>query len=106
MRINGYILLTLGFLWLAIWCADSVEPLTRSICIENFKKYPPSRMYSNIEVCNAMRNVLEEYRDNAHGVLLPAMLMLLGGLLLDLSGRRSAKRDLHDKGSEEPTSRD
>jgi len=98
MRIFGYILLTLGFLWLAVWCAGSVGPLTRSIGIENFKKYPEGRQYSSSEVCDAIRIVLIEYQENAHGVVLPATLMLAGGVLLDVAGRRNKKR-LDDKPS-------
>ena len=99
MRITGYILITFGFLWLAIWCAGSVVPLTRSIGIENFQKYSPSKMYSGTEVCDAMRSVLIEYQENAHGVILPAALMLVGGILLDVSGRRSASRNLYKEES-------
>lgn len=93
MRIFAYILLALGFLWLAIWCAGSVVPLTRSIGIENFQKYPPSKMYSGTEVCDAIQMVLIEYQENAHGIVFPAALMLIGGILLDVSGRRSAIRN-------------
>jgi len=92
MRIFGYILLILGFLWLAVWCAGSVGPLTRSIGIENFKKYPEARQYSGSDVCDAIRSVLDEYQENAHGVILPAALMLAGGVLLDVAGRRNKKR--------------
>jgi hypothetical protein len=92
MRIVGYSLLVLGFLWLTIWCAGSVIPLTRSIGIENFEKYSQSKTYSYEEVCDAMRNVLTEYQDNAHGIVIPAVLMLLGGILLDRAGRRPARR--------------
>jgi hypothetical protein len=98
MRIFGYILLILGFLWLVVWCGGSVGPLTRSIGIENFKKYPEARQYSGSEVCDAIRSVLIEYQENAHGVVLPATLMFAGGVLLDVAGRRSKKR-LDDKPS-------
>lgn len=92
MRIFAYILLILGFLWLAVWCAGSVGPLTRSIGIENFKKYPEARQYSSSEVCDAIRSVLIEYQENAHGIIWPATLMFAGGVLLDLAGRRNKKR--------------
>jgi hypothetical protein len=57
-------------------------------------------MYSGIEVCDAMRSVLVEYQENAHGIILPAAVMLVGGILLDVSGRRSASRVLSKKGSD------
>ena len=98
MRIIGYILLILGFLWFAVWCAGSVSGVTRSVGIENFKKYPEARQYSGREVCDAMRSVLDETSENAHGVMMPASLMLFGGILLDNSGRRNKKR-LDDKPS-------
>lgn len=92
MRAIGYILLILGFLWLAIWCAGSAAAVARSVGIENFKKYPPSGTYSGTEVCNAMRSVLDECAQNAHGIMLPTTLMLVGGVLLDIAARQSAKR--------------
>jgi hypothetical protein len=91
MRATGYILLILGFVWLTTWCAGSVEPLTHSIAIENFKKYPPSKVYSDEDVSHAIRTVLAEYNENAHSVLLPALIMAVGGIVLDLAARRSSK---------------
>jgi hypothetical protein len=96
MRIIGYILLIFGFLWLAIWCAGSVGSLTRSIGMEHFNHYPAFAKYSGDEVCDAIRNVLMEYRDNARGVTLPAALMLVGGILLDIAGRRASRRIMPD----------
>jgi hypothetical protein len=92
MRFIGYILLLVGFLWLAVWCAGSSRPLLRSIGIEHFKNYPATKTYSGDEVCDAIRSVISEYWDNEHGVVLPATLMLTGGVLLDFSGRRKVKR--------------
>jgi hypothetical protein len=92
MRIIGYILLVLGFLWLAIWCAGSAAAVARSVGIENFKKYPAAQTYSGEQVCDAMRSVLDECAENAHGVLLPASLMFVGGVFLDIASKRSAKR--------------
>jgi hypothetical protein len=89
MRKTGYILLVFGFLWLTLWCAPSVGPLTRSIAIENFQKYKPPQMYSSDQVCDAIRSVLEEYRENARGVVLPAALMFVGGILLGRAGTRN-----------------
>ncbi len=91
MRAIGYTLLILGFLWLVCWCGGSVGPLTRSIAIENFQKYEGSRNYSREELDQAIRDVLEEYKENAHGVTLPSAVMLAGGILLDIATRRAKK---------------
>ena len=91
MRPIGYILLLCGFMWLVVWCAGSVRPMLRNIGIEHFKDYPPTKTYSGDEVCDAIRSVISEYLDNKHGVVLPATLMLAGGVLLDFSRRRKAK---------------
>lgn len=93
MRKTGYILLLFGFLWLVTWCAGSVGSLTRSIGIEHFKQYPEIGKYSGTEVCNAIRGVLMEYEEHAHGVTLPAALMLVGGILLDFANRRIPKNN-------------
>jgi hypothetical protein len=92
MRSIGYILLFVGFLWLVFWCAGSVRPMLRNIAIEHFKNYPPTKTYSGNEVCDAIRSVISEYWDSQHGVVLPATLMLIGGVLLDYSGKGKAKR--------------
>jgi len=92
MRIIGYILLVVGFLWLVFWCAGSVRPLIRNIGIEHFKKYPATKMYSGDEVCDAIRSSQLEYLEYAHGVVFPATLMLAGGVLVDFAGRRNKKR--------------
>ena len=91
MRITGYNLLVIGFLWLTIWCAGSVGPLTHAIAVENFQKYPPPQTYSSDQECDAIRSVLKEYQDNAHGVVLPATLMLVGGFLIGRAGVRDTK---------------
>ncbi|HEY1490730.1 MAG TPA: hypothetical protein VGF90_06795 [Verrucomicrobiae bacterium] len=94
MRVTGYILLLLGFLWLAVWCAGSVDSLTRSIGTEHFRKFPDIGKYSGGEVCDAIRSVLDETRERTRGVIFPAVLMLVGGLLLDITGRRADKQKM------------
>ena len=94
MRVTGYILLLSGFLWLATWCAGSVDAAVRSIGPEHFRKYPDFGKYSGDEVRGAIRSVLNETRQQARGVAFPAVLMLVGGLLLDIAGRRETKRDV------------
>jgi hypothetical protein len=96
MRALGYILLLLGFLWLAVWSAGSADALTSAIGPEHFRQYPDIGKYSGDEVCDAIRSVLNEYQEQARGVTFPAVLMLVGGLLLDVSGRRVAKRNKPD----------
>jgi hypothetical protein len=100
VRLVGYFLLIIGFLWLCIWCEGSVEPLARSLGMEHFKKYPIAKSYSPEEVGNAIRSVLDEYVDNAHGVRLPAAVMLVGGILLDVARKRSEKRNPQKKESD------
>jgi hypothetical protein len=71
--------------------------VTRSVGIENFKKYPPSGTYSGTEVCNAMRSVLDETAQNAHGMIFPTILMLVGGIFLDIASRRVTKTKSSEK---------
>jgi hypothetical protein len=89
MRITGYIILLFGFLWLAIWCAGHVGPLTRSIGSDYSKKYPDFASYSGTEVGSAIRSVLSEFQRDLPGVTFPALLMVIGGVLLDIAGRRA-----------------
>jgi hypothetical protein len=92
MRATGYILLLSGFIWLAVWSSGSADAAVRSIGPEHFKKYPNFAKYSGGEVCDAIRSVLDETRERARGVALPAVLMLVGGLLLDITGRGAARQ--------------
>jgi hypothetical protein len=81
-------LLLTGFLWLVLWCAGHVAPLTRSISSEYSKKYPDFATYSGGEVGNAIQNVLGDLQRSLPGVTFPAVLMMIGGVLLDVAGRR------------------
>jgi hypothetical protein len=94
MRLIGYILLISGFVWLVLWFADSIVPLPRSISIENLQKYHESGNFSGAEVQDAIRSVLQEYKDNALGVVLPAMMMFVGGICLDIASRQIQKRKI------------
>jgi hypothetical protein len=98
MRIAGYNFLVFGFLWLTLWCAPSVGPLTHSIAVENLQKYDEDRPYSRSEVGDVIRNVLTEYQENARGIVLPATLMLIGGYLLGRAGARDTN-EANDKPS-------
>ena len=102
MRTIGYLCLVIGFLWLG-FCALSVRPTIRAIGIEHFKKYPPTETYSGTDVCDAIRSALLEYLEFARGVIIPATLMLVGGILLDMAGRRAARRaSLRSAGDKPP----
>ncbi len=90
MRITGYILLLFGFLWLALGCAGSVDTITRSIGVQHGKKYPDFASYTGSEVREAIESALGECRDRTRGVTLPAALLVIGGILLDLGGRRAS----------------
>jgi hypothetical protein len=90
MRIIGYIFLVVGFLWIALWCDFSIGALTREIGKENIKKHPVSKTYSWGDVEEAIRTALIEYDDNAPRGKWPAILMLLGGICIDLSKKKSS----------------
>jgi invasion protein IalB len=62
-------------------------------------------MYSRTEVLDAVGSVMTKFKDNSIRVIVPAGLMLLGGILLDVSGRRPGRRNLK-KESDELSRRD
>ena len=103
MRITAYILLLLGFLWLTLLCGSlSVWSLTRNLGIQHFERYPETRQYTGHEVCDALRSFIDDYQNRIPGVVLPATLMLGGGILLDVAGRRRADaRRLTTRSSEQ-----
>jgi hypothetical protein len=69
------------------------------------EKYSPTRMYSHTEVLDAVGSVITTFKDYSIRMIVPANLMLLGGILLDISGRRYASRKLK-KGTDEPSRMD
>ena len=104
MRIIGYILLIFGFLWLALGVALPLDgPLVRGVGLRNFDKYPEASTFSGAEVQEAIRIVLLEYRDETPGVMWPAAVMLAGGVLLDVAGRRTAGRKVLKDEKDKPS---
>ena len=89
MRITGYIFLLVGFLGLAVWLANSSVPLPRSIFAGLDQKYPDTRMYTRAEVLDAAGSVITRLKDNSLVVIIPASLMLLGGIFIDQRRKRS-----------------
>ena len=87
MRDAGRFLLILGFVWL-VWCEWSVGAVSRGVAIENFAKYSPEKTYSAEEVDDAIRGFVTDYQKYHHKVVIPAILMLAGGVLVDRAARR------------------
>lgn len=77
--------LALGFLWLAFWCAGSLAPQTQAIADDEARHYPGFAKYSGDEVAVAVRSALAERQAIARNSLPPAVIMLIGVLLLELS---------------------
>lgn len=104
-RLLGFVLIAFGYIRLLLWFTYAIVPLPRSIFVEMDDKYPPSRMYSHTEVLDAVGSVTTKYKENCIEVIVEASLMLLGGILLGVSGRLSASQN-SKKESDEPSCRD
>ena len=88
MRILGYLLLVLGFLWLVGYCGGVGLPLPRSVAVQYIQQYPEASSFTGAEVQRAIFAGIGEYARRIPNVTLPAAIMLVGGVLLDIAKKR------------------
>jgi hypothetical protein len=91
MRKTGYILLILGFLRLA-WVSFAIDALPRPLTHRDDESFQSTNSYSGEQLRKMVVGVLVDYHRLIPSVILPAALMLVGGVLLDQAARRDTKR--------------
>ena len=82
IRLLGVILIACGYMWLMLWFFNTILPLPHSVYTETDKKYPPTRMYSQSELLEAVRSAMNKFENNSAGIIIPSTLMFLGGILI------------------------
>lgn len=92
MRKLGYVLLVVGFAWIA---GQQIEGFMkgelRAVVLREYARVSPGRAYSDKDVRERIRMAaLAAYRTYPP-VLAPGLLMLMGGLLLGRSRRRTSE---------------
>ena len=98
MRKIGYILLILGFFWVLVvgFDCDAIRP---ALFVKYHERYPATNSYSGAQFREAMGDFMIDYGTVFPRVAPPAILMFVGGVLLDLAARRAAKQKppiIHD----------
>jgi hypothetical protein len=84
-------LLILGFLRLA-WVSFAIDALPRPLTQSDNEMFQSTNSYSGQQLRKMVIGVVANYHMCIPGVILPAALMLAGGVLLDQAARRDKKR--------------
>ena len=89
MRILGLSCLVVGFLWIAWDCADGFVGYQYVRWIWQTQHLPAGETIKRTDAAGAMRELSLDLKNRHRLVLIPALLMLAGGLVLGF--RRSAR---------------
>jgi hypothetical protein len=87
MRILGYAMLVLGFLWICFGQV-AVYPIAHAVVPANYEKIPKQDSYKLEDVQKAIRDVIFDFIQHVPSFYIGALLMLAGGVVLDRAGRR------------------
>lgn len=90
MRLLGILLLVVGFLWIAWDAADSFVGYQHGRWIWQSQHLPAGDTIQRTEAVGAMRELSLALKDRHRVVLLPALMMLAGGLIAAFSKRRQS----------------
>ena len=92
MRILGYVLLVVGFLWLAEDAAIGFTDYQYGAWIGYSKtKLPPGDPVTRRDAIGVMRELSQDLKDRHRVVLLPGCLMFAGGLIVGAAKKREIK---------------
>ena len=87
MRLLGILLLVVGFLWIAWDAASGFVTDQHTMWIWQSQHMPPGDTLTRSQASGAMRELSLALKDRHRVILLPALLMLAGGLIAALSPR-------------------
>jgi len=90
MRKTGYTLLILGFVFIC-WAQGAFYAVGKAETYEHSHKIPAQQSYTLEDVQNAIRDALISYASKQPPHYIGALFMLVGGILLDVAGRRKQK---------------
>ena len=88
MRLLGLVLLVLGFLWIAWDTATGFVSDQHSMWVWQSQHMPPGETITRSEASGAMRELSLALKNRHRVIILPALLMLAGGLIAAFSKRR------------------
>ena len=89
MKIAGWILLILGFLWIAWDCVSGFTLVQHTRWIAETQHLPEGESIGRDDASAAMRSLALSLKDYHRMLLVPAAMMLLGGVLV--ASRRKSR---------------
>jgi hypothetical protein len=87
MRILGYAMLVIGFVWICFW-QFGMWPIRDHVIVSNYDKIPKQQSYKSEDIQKAVRDVGVDFYNQSPSFYIGALLMLGGGVVLDIAGRR------------------
>ncbi len=87
MRLFGYALLSIGFIWLLLG-ACLVRPRARAIVSQHYEQVARQESFTLEQVQRHIREPVFELVDSMPWFALPGALMLAGGICLDRAKRK------------------
>lgn len=87
MRILAYAMLISGFVWIC-FSQLAIYPTARGVTLMSYDKIPKQPDYKIEDVQKAIRDSVYEFAQHVPSFYIGALLMLGGGVVLDIAGRR------------------
>ncbi len=87
MRLLGYAMLILGFIWICFW-QFGMWPIRDHVIVANYDKIQKQQFYKSEEVQKVIRDVGVDFYNQIPSFYTGALLLLGGGIVLDIAGRR------------------
>ena len=90
MRTIGYILLSLGLIWIVL-DQGAVYAIGKATNYEYSQKVPKRPCYQLDEVQKVISEILVLYAERIPPFYIGAILMFIGGVMIDVAGRRQRR---------------
>ena len=88
MKMTAYIMMSVGFLWIAAACLDLFGSPHHTLWIWHSKNLPAGEMIPRENAVSSMRDMALSIQDTYQPLIIPASMILLGGIL---NGRKRRK---------------
>lgn len=87
MRILSYTMLIVGFVWIC-FCQFAIRPIMRDVGFAKAGRIPKQESYKSQDVLTAVHDTAADMADRMSSFYIGALIMLGGGVVLDMAGRR------------------
>jgi hypothetical protein len=89
MRYLAYAMLISGFIWICFGQL-SIYPIARAVTLASYDKIPipPQPYFKTEDIQRAIRDSVSDFAHHVPSFYIGALLMLGGGVVLDIAGRR------------------